>query len=439
MPTVPVQALSKARAALVRSVQGELEGIQHAGTYKAERVLTSSQSALIQVQQMGSRRLLNFCANNYLGLSDNPQLKLAAKTAIDSHGLGLSSVRFICGTQDLHKTLEHRIAGHHHHSSARTHTPHTHTHTRSTGRTTAPAHRPPPPSACCPSVCLSVSVSLCAAFHGSDDAILYASCFDANAGIFETLFSADDCIISDALNHASIIDGIRLSKARRLRYRHLDLADLEAQLQSTDASTARHRVIVTDGVFSMDGHIAPLADIVALAERYNALTFIDECHATGFFGPTGRGTDEYCGVQGQIDLINSTLGKAMGGACGGYTASHQSIVDLLRQRSRPYLFSNALPPAVVGASIACFDMLSNSTELRDRLESNTRSFRRAMEAAGFDLAGSKDHPIVPIMLGDAKLAATFAEEMLKGPPQPHTTAPHSRCHSPMDRWMGRPR
>ena len=246
--------------------------------------------------------------------------------------------------------------------------------------------------------------------------------FDANAGIFETLFGADDCIISDALNHASIIDGIRLSKARRLRYKHLDLADLEQQLQSNEASTARHRVIVTDGVFSMDGHIAPLAEIVALAERYDALTFIDECHATGFFGATGRGTDEYCGVQGKIDLINSTLGKAMGGACGGYTASHASIVDLLRQRSRPYLFSNALPPAVVGASIACFDMLSSSTQLRDRLEDNTRTFRRGMEQAGFDLGGSTDHPIVPIMLGDAKLAAQFAEEMLKG------TAPHSAQH-----------
>ena len=215
------------------------------------------------------------------------------------------------------------------------------------------------------------------------------------------------------LTTRSIIDGIRLSKARRLRYAHMDMKDLEAQLQSPEASSARQRVIVTDGVFSMDGHIAPLADIVALAQRYDALTFIDECHATGFFGATGRGTDEYCGVQGKIDLINSTLGKAMGGACGGYTAGHQSVIDLLRQRSRPYLFSNALPPAVVGASIACFDMLQQSTELRDRLEANTKLFRRGMEEAGFDLGGSKDHPIVPIMLGDAKLASLFAEEMLK--------------------------
>ena len=246
-----------------------------------------------------------------------------------------------------------------------------------------------------------------------DDSILYASCFDANAGLFETLFNASDCIISDSLNHASIIDGIRLSKAKRLRYAHLDLEDLERQLQSPESTGARHRVIATDGVFSMDGHIAPLQEIVALAERYDALTFIDECHATGFFGKTGRGTDEYCGVQGQIDLINSTLGKAMGGACGGYTAAHQSIVDLLRQRSRPYLFSNALPPAVVGASIVCFDALSASTELRDRLEANTRQFREGMAAAGFDLGGSTAHPIVPIMLGDAKLASQFAEEMLK--------------------------
>lgn len=345
---------------MINQLTGELQSINQAGTYKHERIITSPQSNSIKVNT-SNKPVINFCANNYLGLANNTELKNAAKAAIDSHGLGLSSVRFICGTTDIHKQLEAAVAR----------------------------------------------------FHGQEDAILYASCFDANAGIFETLFGADDCIISDSLNHASIIDGIRLSKARRLRYQHIDMADLEAQLQTTASQTARHRCIVTDGVFSMDGHIAPLREIVELAEKYNALIFIDECHATGFFGPTGRGTDEYCGVQGKIDFINSTLGKAMGGAIGGYTTAAQPVIDLLRQRSRPYLFSNTLPPAVVGASIKVFDMISSSTELRDKLHANTLRFRSGMEKLGFNLGGSKDHPIVPVMLGDAKLANDFASEMLK--------------------------
>lgn len=250
-----------------------------------------------------------------------------------------------------------------------------------------------------------------AAFHGTEDAIVFPSCFDANAGFFEAIFGADDAVISDTLNHASIIDGIRLCKAKRLRYAHMDMADLEKQLQESQSS--RFRCIVTDGVFSMDGHIAPLKAICDLADKYNAYVFIDECHSTGFFGKTGRGTAEYCGVEGRIDFINSTLGKALGGATGGYTAASKEIVALLRQRARPYLFSNAIAPNVAGASIACFDMLSRSTALRDKLEANTKRFRTAMESAGFDLGGSKDHPIIPVMLGDAKLAGQFAEEMLK--------------------------
>jgi len=360
IPTGSPAFMSSARQALLNSINGEIQSINAAGTYKHERIITTPQSNMIGVQST-NKPVLNFCANNYLGLANNTELKNAAKAAIDSHGLGLSSVRFICGTTDIHKQLESSIAK----------------------------------------------------FHGMEDSILYASCFDANAGIFETLFGADDCIISDSLNHASIIDGIRLSKARRLRYQHIDMADLEAQLQTTASQTARHRCIVTDGVFSMDGHIAPLREIVDLAEKYNALIFIDECHATGFFGPTGRGTDEYCGVQGKIDFINSTLGKAMGGAIGGYTTAAQPVIDLLRQRSRPYLFSNTLPPAVVGASLKVFEMISSSTNLRDKLHENTLRFRSGMEKLGFNLGGSADHPIVPVMLGDAKLANDFASEMLK--------------------------
>ncbi len=278
---------------------------------------------------------------------------------MDSHGFGLSSVRFICGTQDLHKALEKKICD----------------------------------------------------FHGTADTILYPSCFDANAGIFEALLGAEDAVISDELNHASIIDGIRLCKAKRLRYKHNDMSDLEEQLKA--AKDARFKLIATDGVFSMDGHIAPLKEIVGLAKKYNAKVFMDECHSTGFFGKTGRGTDEYWGVRGQIDIINSTLGKAMGGATGGYTTSiHPEFVQLLRQRSRPYLFSNSLAPAVAAASLAAFDMIMASTQLRDKLDANMRLFRDRMTAAKFDLGGSKDHPIVPIMLGDAKLATDFADRML---------------------------
>jgi len=303
--------------------------------------------------------VLNFCANNYLGLSNNTDLVQAAKQTLGTHSLGLSSVRFICGTQDIHKQLEKKIS----------------------------------------------------AFHGMEDAILYPSCFDANAGVFEVLLGEQDAIISDELNHASIIDGIRLCKAKRFRYKHIDMRSLEQCLK--DAQSCRYRLVATDGVFSMDGHIAPLKAICDLAEKYNAKIFVDECHATGFFGKTGRGTPEYCGVEGRIDVINSTLGKALGGATGGYTTGNKTVVEILRQRSRPYLFSNTIAPAVVGASIKAFDMLSASTKLRDKLEANTKRFRSKMEAAGFDLGGSKDHPIVPIMLFSARLASNFADEMLQ--------------------------
>jgi glycine C-acetyltransferase len=351
-------AAAPQKTAFKKVLQTELEGIKAAGTYKRERIITSSQNAQIRVQE-AAKPVLNFCANNYLGLSDHKELVGAAHRALDSHGLGLSSVRFICGTQDIHKTLEKKIAD----------------------------------------------------FHGMEDSILYPSCFDANAGIFEALLTAEDAIITDSLNHASIIDGVRLSKAKRFIYQHIDMTDLETKLK--EAQSARIRMIVTDGVFSMDGHIAPLKAVCDLADKYDAYVFIDECHATGFFGKTGRGTPDYCGVEGRIDIINSTLGKALGGATGGYTAASREVVDLLRQRSRPYLFSNTVAPAVVGASIKCFDMIANDTTLRDKLEANTQQFRSGLEAAGFDLGGSKDHPIVPIMLGDARLAAEFSEEMLK--------------------------
>jgi glycine C-acetyltransferase len=346
------------KPAFKQVLQTELEGIKAAGTYKRERVITSSQNAQIRVQESATP-VLNFCANNYLGLSDHPSLVDAARKTLDSHGLGMSSVRFICGTQDIHKQLEKKVAE----------------------------------------------------FHGMEDAILYPSCFDANAGIFEALLTPEDAIITDSLNHASIIDGVRLSKAKRFIYQHIDMTDLETKLKESQSS--RIRLIVTDGVFSMDGHIAPLKAICDLADKYNAYVFIDECHSTGFFGKTGRGTDEYCGVQGRIDIINSTLGKALGGATGGYTTASREVIDLLRQRSRPYLFSNTIAPAVVGASIRCFDMITKDSTLRDKLEVNTQQFRKGLEAAGFDLGGSKDHPIVPIMLGDARLAAEFSEEMLK--------------------------
>lgn len=305
------------------------------------------------------KQVINFCANNYLNLANNPEVIEAAKRTLDTHGFGLSSVRFICGTQDIHKRLERAVAD----------------------------------------------------FHGMEDAILFPSCFDANAGIFEALLTKEDAIISDSLNHASIIDGIRLCKAQRHVYKHMDIGDLEARLRETQG--ARVRLIATDGVFSMDGDVAPLKDIVALAKKYDAITFIDECHATGFFGPTGRGSDEYCGVRGSIDIINSTLGKALGGGTGGYTAASKDIVDLLRQRARPYLFSNSIAPPVVGASLHVFEMLQKDSSLVDKVRSLTHRFRDGMGKAGFTLKGSRDHPICPVMIGDARLANEVADAMLQ--------------------------
>lgn len=337
-----------------------LAEMKNLSTYKSERIITSKQSSEIQIISPKTGELktvLNFCANNYLGLSDNPELIAKAKEALDTHGLGLSSVRFICGTQDIHKELEKKIAE----------------------------------------------------FHQTEDAILYGSCFDANAGIFEALLGPEDAIFSDALNHASIIDGVRLSKAQKFRYNHLDFVDLEKKLKE---SSARIKLVVTDGVFSMDGEITPLDQLVDLCEKYDAILLIDECHATGFIGKTGRGTPELYGVMDRVQIINSTLGKALGGATGGYTAGPKVVIDMLRQRSRPYLFSNTLAPAVVGASIGCFDMLQRSTKLRDQLEANTKHFRERMTKAGFKLKGDK-HPIAPVMLYDASLTAKFAEEMLE--------------------------
>ena len=336
-------------------LQTELDGIREAGLYKSERVITSAQAALIRLAD-GSD-VLNFCANNYLGLSAHPEVTAAAKAAVDTHGFGLSSVRFICGTQDIHKELEARLSE----------------------------------------------------FLGTDDCILYAAAFDANGGVFEPLFDAQDAIISDALNHASIIDGVRLCKAARFRYAHNDMTDLEAQLQA--AASARHRIIVTDGAFSMDGTVARLDAICDLADKYNALVMIDECHSTGFMGKTGRGTHEYRNVMGRIDIITGTLGKALGGASGGFTAARKEIVELLRQRSRPYLFSNTVAPTIVGASLKVLELLTSSTALRDKLAYNTDYFRTEMTAAGFDIKPG-DHPIVPIMLYDAPLAQQFAAELL---------------------------
>ena len=343
--------------ALKSQLEAELQSIRDAGLWKDERVLASPQGATVRLAD--GREVLVFCANNYLGLSSHPQVVAAAHAALDSRGFGLSSVRFICGTQDLHKTLEQRIA----------------------------------------------------TFLGLEDAILYAACFDANGGIFEPLLGEQDAIISDALNHASIIDGVRLCKAQRWRFEHANMKDLERCLNEADAKGCRQKLIATDGVFSMDGHVADLKTICDLADRHRALVMVDECHATGFFGRTGRGTIEHCGVMGRVDIVTGTLGKALGGALGGFTASHRGIVDLLRQRSRPYLFSNSLPPAVVGASIAVFDLLSSTTELRDRLEANTKQFRDAMTAAGFDITPGS-HPIVPIMLYDEKLAHEMARRLL---------------------------
>jgi glycine C-acetyltransferase len=331
----------------------ELDDIRTAGLTKRERGIRGPQGATITAD---GDEVLNFCANNYLGLADDPRLAEAAKQAIDEWGYGLASVRFICGTQEQHLELERRISE----------------------------------------------------FLGTEDTILYSSCFDANGGVFETLFGAQDAIISDALNHASIIDGIRLSKARRLRYRNRDMADLEVQLRS--AADARFRVVVTDGVFSMDGYIAPLGEICELADRYDALVFVDDSHAVGFIGEHGRGTPELCGVQGRVDIYTGTFGKALGGASGGYVAAHREVVDLLRQRSRPYLFSNTLAPAIVAGTLAAIDLLSASDEPRERLRANAAQFRSRMTAEGFELLPG-EHPIVPVMFGDAALSARIADEM----------------------------
>jgi len=336
-------------------LQQELAEIEKAGLYKRERIITSPQGADITVQ--GGKEVINFCANNYLGLSSNAKVIEAAKAVMDTHGYGLSSVRFICGTQDIHKELEQKIAE----------------------------------------------------FLGTEDTILYAAAFDANGGVFEPLFNEQDAIISDELNHASIIDGVRLCKAQRQRYKHDDMADLEVKLQET--TSCRHRIIVTDGAFSMDGTIAQLDKICELAEKYNALVMIDESHCSGFMGKTGRGTHEYHNVMGKIDIITGTLGKALGGASGGFTSGRKEIIDMLRQRSRPYLFSNTLAPAITGASIAVLNMLSETTDLRDKLEKNTLYFRQKMTEAGFDIKPGV-HPIVPVMLYDAKLAQEFAAKML---------------------------
>jgi glycine C-acetyltransferase len=338
-------------------LQGELAKIEEAGLWKEERVLASAQGP--EVTLADGRTVLVLCANNYLGLSSDPQVIAAAHRAIDDRGYGLSSVRFICGTQDLHKALEKKIAE----------------------------------------------------FLHTDDAILYAACFDANGGVFEPLLGEEDAIVSDELNHASIIDGVRLCKAQRWRYKNNDMADLERCLNEAQEKGVRHAIVATDGVFSMDGSIADLKSICDLADRYGALVMVDDCHATGFMGKTGRGSTEHCGVMGQVDIVTGTLGKALGGAIGGFTTGRREIIDMLRQRSRPYLFSNTLPPAVVGASLAVIDRLSSTTELRDRLEANTRFFREGLTHAGFDIKPGT-HPIVPIMLYDEKLAHDMARRLL---------------------------
>ncbi len=336
----------------------ELESIREQGLFKSERIIISPQSSEIELE--GGRKVLNFCANNYLGLADHPEVIKAAKDALDTHGFGMASVRFICGTQDLHKQLEARIA----------------------------------------------------AFFGTEDTILYAACFDANGGLFEPLLGEQDAVISDALNHASIIDGIRLCKAKRFRYANRDMADLEKQLQAADAAGTRTKLITSDGTFSMDGFIAPLDRITALAEKYNALVHIDECHCTGFLGDTGRGAAEVNNVMDKIDIFTGTLGKALGGAVGGFTTGRKEVIELLRQRSRPYLFSNSLPPHVVAAGIKVFDMLDGAADLRNVLKENTRYFRAQMEAAGFDIKPGV-HPIVPVMIHDAKKAQAMAEGLLE--------------------------
>lgn len=343
---------------LKEHLQEEIQEIKDSGLYKEERIITSPQGAEITLDS--GKTVLNFCANNYLGLSSHPDVIQAAKDTLDSHGFGMSSVRFICGTQDIHKTLEQKIAD----------------------------------------------------FYQTEDTILYAAAFDANGGVFEPLLGKEDAIISDSLNHASIIDGVRLCKAARYRYENSNMEDLEKQLIAANANGARFKIIVTDGVFSMDGLVAPLDKICDLAEKYDALVMIDECHAAGFIGETGRGTLEEKGVMGRIDIITGTLGKALGGAMGGYTTGKKEIIDMLRQRSRPYLFSNSLAPAIVGASIKVFDMLANDTELRDKLEWNTKYFKKGMKEAGFDIIDG-DSAIVPVMLYDAKLSQNMANMLLE--------------------------
>ncbi|MDN5201599.1 glycine C-acetyltransferase [Fulvivirgaceae bacterium BMA10] len=337
-------------------LEKELQAIEEAGLFKHERIITTPQGA--DIKTADGKEVINFCANNYLGLSSHPKVIEAAKKAIDTHGFGMSSVRFICGTQDIHKQLERKISE----------------------------------------------------FLGMEDTILYAAAFDANGGVFEPILGPEDAIISDTLNHASIIDGVRLCKAQRFRYKHNDMDDLEEQLKN--ASSAKQKIIVTDGVFSMDGTIAQLDKICDLADKYNALVMSDECHSTGFMGKTGRGVHEYCGVMGRVDIITGTLGKALGGASGGFTSGRREIIDMLRQRSRPYLFSNTLAPSITGASIAVLDMLTETTELRDKLENNTKYFREKMTVAGFDIKPG-EHPIVPIMLYDAVLSQKMAEKLLE--------------------------
>ncbi len=342
---------------LQETLQKEIQGIKEDGLFKRERIIMGEQGAEIEVK--GGQKVLNFCSNNYLGLSSHPKVVQAAKDTLDTHGFGMSSVRFICGTQDIHKELEAKIAK----------------------------------------------------FLGTEDTILYAAAFDANGGVFEPILTADDAIISDSLNHASIIDGVRLCKAQRFRYNNNDMADLEEKLKEA-SGTARFKIIVTDGVFSMDGYVAQLDKICDLADKYDALVMVDECHASGFIGKTGRGTHELKNVMGRIDIITGTLGKALGGAMGGFTSGRKEIIELLRQRSRPYLFSNSLAPAIVGASNAVFDLLSESTALRDKLEDNINYFKKEIKAAGFDIKDG-DSAIVPIMLYDAALSQTFADKLLE--------------------------
>lgn len=344
--------------AIQKHLSEEIDSIKDAGLFKEERIITSAQGAEITLST--GETVLNFCANNYLGLSSHPEVVKAAKDTLDTHGFGMSSVRFICGTQDIHKTLEKKIAD----------------------------------------------------FYGTEDTILYAAAFDANGGVFEPLLGKEDAIISDSLNHASIIDGVRLCKAARYRYQNNDMADLEMQLIEANKNGARHKIIVTDGVFSMDGLVAPLDEICDLADKYDAMVMIDECHATGFIGETGIGTLEAKDVLGRIDIITGTLGKALGGAMGGYTTAKKEIIEILRQRSRPYLFSNSLAPAIVGASIKVFDMLSNDTSLRDKLENNTNYFKSGLKKAGFDIIDGHS-AIVPVMLYDAKLSQTMANMLLE--------------------------